>query len=414
MSLLADHRDAFPQHHLRFFAGSSVVVQHPVYAAFFDRTVDDALGPSRGRASRLRRAQEACHPLLKRLFHRMLPTSAEKRLDIAQTLFAGLGLGHLSLDVTADGGQVEARNLHRLAVEPATTGSAERPWPLDAFAGGFGAAATEVAYDLPAGTICVSPRDLGPVTTYQLEAMGSPSELRAPHQAQIRESAPSSFGGLHEDRIAELTIGLLAQVSGLDGGDHGDIRHHGVRLAFVPTDYFNALSHHVLSTVADEKPAALPAARALLVEAGYAHAYLGFGLAMQAGLLQTHEHGANPLYVILNGLAMARAWGYGRWCVEAFVPEERLVLRSPGTHESLYQSCAVETVDRPSAFVLEGSALALMDLAHRTPWKARPRLDGLMVTRLRRDPEWRAEQTHSVAVGDSMDRVVVSPAPPVP
>ena len=58
MSLLADHRDALPQHHLRFFAGSSVVVQSPVYAAFFDRTVDDALGPSRGRISRLRCAQE--------------------------------------------------------------------------------------------------------------------------------------------------------------------------------------------------------------------------------------------------------------------------------------------------------------------------------------------------------------------
>jgi len=389
------------------------VVQSPVYAAFFDRTVDDALGPSRGRASRLRRAQEACYPLLKRLFHRMLPTSAGQRLDIARSLFAGLGLGQLSLDVSADGGQVEARNLYRLSLEPATTGTAERPWPLDAFSGGFAAAATEVAYDLSAGTISVSPRDLGAVTTYQLEAMGNPGEIRVPHQAQIRESAPASFGGLHEDRIAELTIGLLSQVSGFVGNEQGEIRPPGGRVAFVPSDYFNALAHHLLSTVAEEKPAALPAARALLVEAGYAHAYIGFGQVMQAGALQVNEHGASPLYVVLSALAMARAWGFGRWCVEAFVPEERLILRSPGTHESLYQVCAVDNTSQPSAYAFEGAALALMDLAHRTAWQANPRLDGRMVTALRRDPRWRVQQTHSVAVGDAMDRVVVSSTPPL-
>ncbi len=412
MSLLADHRDALPQHHLRFFAGSSVVVQHPIYMAFFDRTVDDALGPSRGRASRLRSAQDACHPLLKRLFHRMLPTSPRQRLDIARALYSGLGLGHLSIDVTADGGQVEARNLYRLSLEPATTGSPERPWPLDAFAGGFAAAATEVAYDLAAGTISVVPRDLGATTSYQLEAMGTPGEVRVPHQAQIRESAPASFGGLHEDRIAELTIGLLTQVSSFTGDEQGEIRPLGGRIAFVPSDYFNALAHHLLSTVAEEKPAALPAAKALLVESGYAHAYVGFGQVMQAGALQSNEHGANPLYVVLSALAIARAWGFGRWCVEAFVPEERLILRSPGTHESLYQSCAVDNAE-PSAFAFEGAALAFMDLAHRTAWQNRPPLDGRMVTALRRDPRWQAQQTHSVAVGDAMDRVVVSVAPPL-
>jgi hypothetical protein len=135
---------------------------------------------------------------------------------------------------------------------------------------------------------------------------------------------------------------------------------------------------------------------------------------MSTGALQVNEHGANSLQVVLTSLALARAWGFGRWCVEAFVPGERLVLRSPGTYESLYQTCVVD-VERPSAFAFEGAALALMDLAHRTPWGSQPRLDGRAVTDLRREPTWQSQQTHSVAVGDTMDRVVVAKASsPVP
>ncbi|MEM1031859.1 MAG: hypothetical protein AAGN82_16030 [Myxococcota bacterium] len=406
-ALLYDHRDALPQHHLRFFAGSAVVVQHPSFLAAFDQVVDDALGPSRGPASRLRCAQQASRPLLKRLVHRMLPTSPAQRLDIARQVFAALGLGQLSLDVTPAGGRARVRHPFRLSLEPATTGGPGRPWPLDAIAGGFAGAATEVAFDLPSGLIAVVPEALGPEGSFRLDARGTAMEVRTPHQAQIRELVPSSFGGLHEDRIAERSIDALARIEGAAGDDRGDLRDRDQRLAFVPADYGHALTHHLLATVTEEKPKALPAARALLAEAGYTHAFLGLGRALAAGGTALAAGGRSPLEVLVDGLAVARAWGWGRWCVEVFVPEERLVLRSPGTPESLYVACTVEGADRPQAHALEGAGVALMDLAHRTEWTPTPNLDARTVTANRRAPTWTATVTHSVAVGDPVDRVVV-------
>jgi hypothetical protein len=115
--------------------------------------------------------------------------------------------------------------------------------------------------------------------------------------------------------------------------------------------------------------------------------------------------GGDPLDAVIGSLAVARALGYGRWALEAYVPEETLVLRSAGTYESIYGKLLATDQDEPYSLGLQGAAFAIMLLAHRLDWQPTAQLDSY--ASLRRDLPWICKQTHSVARGDAMDRVVL-------
>jgi hypothetical protein len=116
---------------------------------------------------------------------------------------------------------------------------------------------------------------------------------------------------------------------------------------------------------------------------------------------------SKPIDVIVGGLAVARGLGYGRWALEAYVPDESMVIRSPGSYESIYAKLTGAEVDEPCSFQMQGSALALMQLAHRLDWSVAPAITLNQYLELRRNVPYRAKQTHCLARGDDMDRVVV-------
>ena len=63
----------------------------------------------------------------------------------------------------------------------------------------------------------------------------------------------------------------------------------------------------------------------------------------------------------------------------------------------------------PMCFVLQGAALAIMQLIERVPWAERPTLNQEFYNQLFRNGlPWQAEETQCVSRGDPMCEVVVS------
>src|SRR5690606_17830224 len=116
---------------------------------------------------------------------------------------------------------------------------------------------------------------------------------------------------------------------------------------------------------------------------------------------------ADPAAIVKGALAIARAMGYGHWVLESYEPEKSLVLRSPSTYESAYRKLAYPADERGSCFVFQGAALATMQLAHGVPWAENPALTGSLYRTLAKTSRWQVDETHCVAAGNSVCRVVV-------
>ena len=111
--------------------------------------------------------------------------------------------------------------------------------------------------------------------------------------------------------------------------------------------------------------------------------------------------------VISSCAAICRALGFGAWAVEELSPE-RLVLTTPTEYESPW-SAAQEGSTNTNSYLLQGAAIAFMRLATALDWQDRkPLTPELYAELFRSGSEWEVEQTHSLAGGDAMSRVVVT------
>ncbi|ACY19289.1 4-vinyl reductase 4VR [Haliangium ochraceum] len=401
-------------HDFSFVAGSPTVYHCHHYNLFFDQTVDDAVGPDRGIEVRTQAAYEASSQFLNALINAIPPTSPEERLDIAKSVFSTMGQGTLTLNVTPDGGTATGTNLHYGFAWREKYGShIRRQHPADAFAAGFIAAATEAAYGLPFGSVecretgCIA---MGQETcTFEVSPSGQTKTAFGVTQEDIVGTLPKTFKGQHEDHIEKVTNGLREFLAGVRGDSRGLIEAFGVMVTQHLANYYNHCSNRTLDIINSEKPEAIEVARELFRESGHQCGFHTFG-----GILLSPEWEAlvgplsgDPTEVITGRLAISRALGFGHWALESYEPNKSLIFRSPATYESVYRKAAYPLGDSGCCFLYQGAGLAVMQLAHRIEWSERPTLSNNLYLELRQGVPWTVNESHCVAKGNAMCRVVV-------
>ena len=412
---IAAHRKLFSDHQMDFLGQSQVVYHCHHFNLFFDQTIDDALGHERGTELRTRAAHKASYQFLRGLFDRSAATSPVERLTTAAALFGGMGHGKINLLMGRDGGEAKGDYLHYgFAWREKYGKDISRKNPADAFAAGFAAAATEVAYDLSPGRIAGNETEC--------IAMGAPACRIATTMAEDRfatrgvlpitaqESLPSAHKGLLENQIAPIAEGLRGFLGGVSGDDRGLVDAFGVLVTLHLADYYNHAANDALAVLVAEKPAVVDVFRSLLEESGTVCAFNTFG-----GILASPEWegmvGAptgDPTEVVVGCLAIARALGFGCWTLEEIIPGKRLVIASGGTYESIYAKTIVERPLRGASGLFVGAVSGIMRLAHDVVWTPRPEMSHEVYLRLAADTRWRVEETQSLASDDDADRVVVT------
>ncbi|MCG8424578.1 MAG: hypothetical protein MJE77_42335 [Proteobacteria bacterium] len=414
LSLINDNRSHLDQHDFQFVAQSQTVYHCHHFNLFWDQTVDDALGNERGIAVRTKAAYEAASQFLNALISAMPPTTPEERLDIASSLFSAMGHGNLEFQVTPNGGKAIGYNLHYgLAWREKYGAHIKRHHPADAVAAGYVAAATEAAFGLPLGsiecneTICIA---MGSERCeFEVHQSGETNPAFGVTKEDVMGVIPKSFPGLHEEHISGVAAGLRKFLADVSGDKRGLIEAFGVMVTQQWSNYYNFTVNRTLDIISEEKPDAIEVAKELFRECGHQcgfHTFGGIMLSPEWEALVEPLNG-DPLQIINGSLAISRALGFGHWSLEAYEPEKLLVLRSPATYESVYRKAAYPVDDNGCCYLYQGAALAMMQLAHRVNWKEKPTLSNSLYLELRQGVPWRVEESHCVAAGNSMCRVVV-------
>jgi hypothetical protein len=409
---LREHRHRLPDHQLDFVGQAQVAIHGGTFAALFDQVVDDALGLERAVDARTRAAHKASYQMLRGLVSVQRNSTPAERLAIGVEAFAALGYGKLELMVGRNGGAVRGEHLHHgRAWIDAFRGTREHP--ADAFATGFVSAATEVAYDLTPGSIGAEETECIAVGAEACEFDVRPATglfgTRGVVPMAAEDHLPRTLLGDHEERIEHATRGLCELFGSLWGDEHGVIDAFGQRVVHHLADYHNHLLHELVEAVERDKPDAAPALRELLTQAGCAGTFRLFGGVMTSPEWEAlvGRATAEPLDVVIGGLALARACGYGRWVLEEYEPDEMLSIVSPGTHESTYARLIGDSRLEAPCSVLTGGACAIMLLAHGVTWRPGTSVSADLFATLARDSPWEATVTHSIARGDHLDRVEV-------
>jgi hypothetical protein len=114
--------------------------------------------------------------------------------------------------------------------------------------------------------------------------------------------------------------------------------------------------------------------------------------------------------IVVGSLAIARALGFGHWVLQEFTPGKRLVVRTPGTYESVYYAARHGAAQRGNEYFLQGAALAITQLAHRVKWREKPQLTQDFYEALFHQGQlpWKVEQTASTVMGQPYSEVVVT------
>ncbi len=414
MSVLTDSLSLLDQHDFAFIAGSPTVYHCHHYNLFFDQTVDDAVGPDRGIKVRTQAAYEASSQFLNSLIGALPPTSPEQRIDLACQVFSSMGHGTLQLEVSPDGGIARGYNLHYgFSWREKYGAHIRRQHPADAFAAGFIAAATESAYGLPFGSVDCSEKAC--IATgfehceFEIIRSDQTRSTFGVTQEDIVGTLPRAFKGLHEEQIHTIASGLRRFLSSVTGDSRGLIEAFGVLVTQNLSNYYNHCANRSLDIIVSEKPEAIEVARELFRESGHQCGFHTFG-----GILSSPEWEAlvapltgDPMEIITGSLAISRALGFGHWALESYEPQKSLIFRSPATYESVYRKAAYPVGDSGCCFLYQGAALAVMQLANRINWNEKPSLSNNLYLDLRQGVPWAVDETHCVAKGNAMCRVVV-------
>jgi hypothetical protein len=406
------------------------------HALFLDQTVSDALG---GEAWAVRRqaAFEAAHALLTSLSIELDLTSADEKLDLAGELFAALGHGKLTFEISAEGGVVHGDNLHHgTSFGEKYGGSIRNKKPMDAFAAGYCAATATLTFPSDWGLFeaeevsCVARRDdrcsfvltrrpervpFGAVVTRAaVETMvlragaQDPDELPAPPTPNRLSTAPTLYP--EQGEAARIELGVTKILSNLDSDDRGRVRAFGVNLALVPSSYSNQITFDTMHLVEKRTPELFGVYSALAREASQSGAFhlLG-GVLASSKWIADFGLPAREIELRLQQLiGIARALGWGALQVVDFAPRRQLVLKSSMTPESAYYTIRHGSTVRSRLVALQGLALALVQLLHRVDFRAerpivRDTYDGLFKSGAR----LHVEETRSPLRGDASCEVVV-------
>ena len=411
----ASPRKYLEGHDLMAFAGAPAVYHCHHFNLFLDQTIDDALGEKEGIEVRFEAARAAAHDLIAGLCTRARAQTPAERMKIAQDTFAAMGHGRLRIEANASGGHAHGEFLHYGFSWKEKYGDViRRRHPADAVAAGFACAATEIAYGLSKESMrssesqCVAMRE----ASCEIELQpGPPGRPRPPVlEGHIPSFVRPTFNGLHEEEIAAIAKGLRDFTAGVAGDDRGLVQAFGVYVTMHLAAYYNRVSYDTVERIQIRSPGSLGVLEDLLRESGHVCVFNTCG-----GILRSPEWeglvgklSGSPREIVIGCLAIARSLGFGHWTLEAYQPNERLVIRTPSSYETAYYLARHGMAPRPNEYFLQGSGLAIAQLAHRVDWTTKPELTPeFYQTLFHGELPWSVEQTKCIATGDPYSEVVV-------
>lgn len=407
-------RDLYP-HGLLALGDQLVFYQSHHFALFLDQSVADALG---GEAWAVRRqsAFEASYALLSSLYGDLGIDAPDKQLALASELFAAMGHGSLTFQVTEEGGSAHGDSLlHGAGFLERYGSSVRNKRVLDAFTAGFCSAAASLAY----------PSDLGILEADEAACVGrgdAACELtftRRPDRPRFgppltRGAVEAIPGRLLDDKSrdepshrGDATARILA---GLVADERGVVRSFGVRLALFPVMYSNQITFDTMHLVEKRTPELFPVFCALVREAAQLGAYhlLGGVLASPEWSQAQGPVSKEPEGRLEQLIEISRALGWGAFYAADYAPGKALALRSPITHESAYYAVRHGKSMRGRLAFQQGTALALMHLIHRVDFGSPEPISTASYDALFKDgPRYHVEETRSPLRGDDVSEVVV-------
>ncbi len=413
-------RNDLAQRCLMFLAGQPVVYHCHHFNLFLDQTIDDALGPADGARLRMKAGREFSARLIRAACSHVGAETPPECARVAGDLFRAMGHGSLETNADSVGGDARGTYLHYGHAWREKYGrKIRRMSPADAFACGFSAAATEVAHGLESGSLeahegeCVAMRssDCGFKITRSAEIDPPRKEVG---QTESLLVGSAGIGGINEDVILPIVQGLREFTAGVAGDERGLIQAFGVFVTMHLAGYYNRISYDAMEEIRQRAPQSEEVLASLLRESGHVCVFNTFGGVLLSpeweGLVGPVKN--DPELIVTWSMAIARAFGFGRWSVTEFEPERRLVLRTPATYESIYYRARHGSAEKPNEYMLQGAALATAQLAHRVDFEAKPELTEDYYQKLfKGGVPWVAEQTKSVVCGDPYSEVVVTYAP---
>ncbi|MEM7350249.1 MAG: hypothetical protein AAF657_05550 [Acidobacteriota bacterium] len=415
-----NHSTEIPGQDLTFLGDAQYVYHCHHFNLFHDQTVEDALGEEEAFAVRSRAAADAVRPLLTGLAARQGAETPAERLQLAAGLFPWMGHGSLELQADAAGGEARGEHLHYSFAWREKYGSRiRRRFPIDAFAAGFAAAATEMAFALPNGSLqateteCYVRRD--PACRFQLRPQEAPSASNGGPPAIGRSTVAKRLappaGGRDEDTISSIARGLKDFVLGVEGDARGLVQGFGIYITRHLSTYYNATAFDTIHHVEQAAPAQAPVVEELFGESGHVCAFYTCGNIL---LSPEWEAMAGPVRgeveeVVAGCVAICRALGFGHWTVEELVPDARLVMRGSSNYEAPFYLERYGQADKPRCYFFANAARAIMQLATQVDWAARPQLDEDLYQNLFKSGlGWTMEQTACLTRGDEYCEVVVT------
>ncbi len=399
------------------FLGDTQYVYHcHHFNLFHDQTIEDALGEEKAFEVRSRAAQDAARQLLTDVVRKCGAETPAERLQLATALFPWMGQGSLELLSGEEGGKARGQYLHYSFAWREKYGSKiRRRFPIDAFAAGFAAAATEVAFDLPPGSLTSSEASCfvcrEPECSIELsrqEARPTPTPVS---RNAIIDGVGAPSAGRNEDSIGQIAQGLKEFLIGIGGDQRGLVQGFGIYVTRHLAAYYNATAYDTIHAIEESSPASTPVVEELFGESGHVCAFYTCGNIL---LSPEWEAMVGPLKgeveeVVSACVGICRALGFGHWTVEDLVPNERLVMRCSSNYEAPFYLERYGKSSKPRCYFFANAARAIMQLAHRVDWPSRPQLDEALYQSLfKTGLGWNMEQTACMSRGDDYCEVAIT------
>ncbi len=416
MNQLKEFSAELPGQDLKFLGSTPYVYHCHHFNLFHDQTVEDALGEEEGFLIRSRAAQSAVWQLLSDLVAKAGASTPAERLQLAAAVFPWMGQGRLELLAGAEGGNVRGDHLHySFAWREKYGARVRRRFPVDAFAAGFAAAATEVAFSLPPGALasreqsCFACRQ--PACGFELGRQDVPSQAEPVNREVFLRHIRQPSEGLEEGRIAEIATGLNEFLLGVDGDERGLVQGFGIFITRHLPGYYDQTAYDTIHHIEKHAPQATPAVEELFGESGHVCAFYTIG-----NILLSPEWEAmvgtlrgDVEEIVTSSVAITRALGFGHWTVDELEPDRRLVMRSSSNYESPFYFERYGLSEKPRCYFFANASRAIMQLAHRVDWASRPELtEDLYLSLFKADLKWRVEETRCCSKGDDVCEVVVT------
>lgn len=403
---------------LKVVASAPYVYHCHHFNLFHDQTVEDALGSEESFRVRSRAARRSAWPMLSAATVATGASTPVERLQLASAIFSWMGHGNLELLANATGGEVRGDHLHYGFTWREKYGDrVRRRFPVDAFGSGFAAAATEVAFGLPPGSLnpsedsCFACRDNS--CNISLAPGDGSEEIDAVDRKVVEAEVGTPGHGKEESRIAEITRGLNGFLEGITGDERGLVQGFGIYVTRHLSGYYDHTAYESIHLIERQAPQAVQAVEELFGESGHVCVFYTFGNLLLSpeweGMVGKVKGDVEE--VVSACVAIARGLGFGHWTIEELAPGQRLVLRSTSNYEFPFYRKTYGKSDKPRCYFFANAARAMMQLAHRVDWPSQPTLnEELYQSLFKQGLQWRIEETSCCAKGDDHCEVVVSKA----